>query len=108
MVLPQDSARLERVATAFRGLAHPTRLQILAALHPDLVLSPTQLLGQVKPDTGLANVAYHTRELATLGLLDPAGQRPARGALEHFYRLSPRGRRLIELVERASALDGVG
>jgi DNA-binding transcriptional ArsR family regulator len=107
MPLPDDPGQLDRVASSFRGLAHPTRLRILAALQADAVLSPTQLLTRITTDTGLANVAYHTRELTSLGLLSPAGQRPARGALEHFYRLSPQGRALIELAEHAAALgDG--
>jgi hypothetical protein len=52
------------------------------------------------PPASLANVAHHTRELAGLGAVDPAGTRPVRGAVEHFYRLSPRGRDLIELMDR--------
>jgi DNA-binding transcriptional ArsR family regulator len=107
MPLPVDPHELDRVASAFRGLAHPTRLQILEALRHDPVLSPSQLRGRVSPPTGLANVAYHTRELASLGLLSPAGQRPARGALEHFYRLSSHGRVLIDLAERVVAEGSV-
>jgi DNA-binding transcriptional ArsR family regulator len=108
MPLPADPSRLDRVAMAFRGLAHPTRLQILAALQEDdAVMSPTQLVRQISPATGLANVAYHTRELAAIGLLSPAGHRPARGALEHFYRLSEHGRELIDIVDRAARIaDG--
>src|SRR5215212_7738927 len=102
MALTDDPGRLDRVASSFHALAHPTRLQILAALKGDAVLSPTQLLERVSPSTGLANVAYHTRELAAHGLLTPAGARPARGALEHFYRLSSRGRELIGLAEQVS------
>jgi DNA-binding transcriptional ArsR family regulator len=105
MPLPDDPRELDRVAAAFRGLAHPTRLQILDALRGEAVLSPSQLLGRVSPPTGLANVAYHTRALASLGLLRPAGERPARGALEHFYRLSTHGRELIEIVEQLAAED---
>jgi hypothetical protein len=101
--LPDDPRELDRLASGFRGLGHPTRLQILVALLPDAVLSPSQLRDRVTPATGLANVAYHTRELASLGLLTPAGQRAVRGALEHFYRLSPHGRALIELAERLPA-----
>ena len=99
MPLPDDPTRLEEVAVGFRGLAHPTRLLILDVLRDESAeMSPTQIADRLDPDTGLANVAYHTRELASLGLLDPAGDRVARGALEHFYRLSARGQELIELV----------
>ena len=102
MPLPEDPTTLGDVALSFRGLAHPTRLRILDALKDEPILSPNQLLDRLGPGTGLANVAYHTRELATLGLVMPAGERVARGALEHFYRLSSRGRELIELVDGLS------
>lgn len=36
----------------------------------------------------LGNVAYHVRELEKRRLIQPAGTRPVRGALEHFYRLA--------------------
>ena len=98
MPLPNDPSRLDDVATAFRALGHPTRLRILAALNGEGALSPSQIIRRIDTSAGLANVAYHTRELAALGLLTPAGSRPARGALEHFYRLSADGRRLIELA----------
>ena len=100
MPLPSDPRRLERLALSFRGLAHPTRLQILAALDRDGALSPTQLASRIRPKISLGTVAHHTRELRTLGLIDPAGTEPVRGALQHFYRLSPHGRSLLELVER--------
>src|SRR3954453_1299991 len=98
MPLPDDPVRLDEVAVAFRALGHPTRLRILEALNGPEAMSPSQLIRRLGDSAGLANVAYHTRELAALGLLTPAGSRPARGALEHFYRLAPTGRKLIELA----------
>src|SRR3954454_11928397 len=98
MPLPNDSGRLDQVAAAFRALGHPTRLRILEALNGQDAMSPSQLMDRISGSVGLANIAYHTRELAALGLLTPAGSRPARGALEHFYRLSPHGQKLIEMV----------
>jgi DNA-binding transcriptional ArsR family regulator len=103
MPLPHDPGQLDQVASAFRGLAHPTRLQILEAIDGQAAVSPSQLSERISPATPLANVAYHTRELASLGLLRPAGRRPVRGALEHFYRLSPEGQEMIELVHGLSA-----
>lgn len=103
MAVPTDPADLRVVAASFSALAHPTRLGILGHLRDGGVLSPKQLALRVTPPTALANVAHHTRELAALGLVEPAGTRPARGALEHFYRLSPLGRELVELVDRVSA-----
>jgi DNA-binding transcriptional ArsR family regulator len=99
MKLPSDPVELERLAGSFRALAHPTRLRILVALRNRDVLSPVQLLDCVEASIPLANVAHHTRELAALGLLTPAGTRPSGGALQHFYRLSPLGHELLELVD---------
>ena len=100
MPLPADHRTLERIASSFRGLAHPTRLQILQELRSDGALSPAQLVNRVEPKIALGSIAHHTRELRTLGLITPAGTEPVRGALQHFYRLSPRGRELLELVDR--------
>jgi DNA-binding transcriptional ArsR family regulator len=101
--LPTDPDQLRRVAAAFGALAHPTRLQILQELRDGGALSPRQLTDRLTPPVGLANLAHHTRELASRGVLKPAGTRPARGAVEHFYRLSPHGHELIEFVDRVMA-----
>src|SRR4051812_48810557 len=45
--LPADPRRPGHLASSFRGLAHPTRLQILAALQGEAVLSPTGLLDRI-------------------------------------------------------------
>jgi DNA-binding transcriptional ArsR family regulator len=98
--MPSDPDQLQRVAAAFGALAHPTRLRIIDELRDGDALSPKQLSGRIIPATALANLAHHTRELAALGVLEPAGTRPARGALEHFYRLSAEGRELAGYVDR--------
>jgi DNA-binding transcriptional ArsR family regulator len=85
------------VAAELRALAHPTRLKILDALRdPDEKLSPTELVDAISPRVPLGNIAHHTRELRTTGLLRPAGKQQVRGAVQSFYRLSPRGRELLE------------
>jgi DNA-binding transcriptional ArsR family regulator len=107
MAIPSDPGELRRLASTFGGLAHPTRLLILEALRDGQPMSPKQLSGHVTPPTSLANVAHHTRELAGMGALARAGTRPVRGAVEHFYRLSPRGRELVKLMDLLAA-DGGG
>lgn len=104
MALPEDPGELRRLAATFAGLAHPTRLSILEALREGGPMSPKQLSSCVVPSTSLANLAHHTRELAGMGALLPAGTRPVRGAVEHFYRLSPRGRKLVEVMDRIAAV----
>lgn len=100
MALPVDPRELASVAASFRGLAHPTRLQILEALRSGDPMSPKQLVEIVEPAITLGTMSHHTRELRSVGLLAEAGTRPVRGALQHFYRLSPRGRELMDLVEQ--------
>jgi DNA-binding transcriptional ArsR family regulator len=99
MPLPTSSNEVERIAASFKGLAHPTRLRILEALRARDSMSPTQIRREAEPKVALGTVSHHMRELVTLGLVAPAGTRAARGAVEHFYKLSPRGRRLVELID---------
>src|SRR4051794_4842485 len=80
-----------------KALTHPLRAEILARLdvaahangsHDGArpgAYSPSELTQLI--DAPLGNVSYHVRQLATLGLLEPAGRPvPRRGAIEHFYR----------------------
>jgi DNA-binding transcriptional ArsR family regulator len=90
-----------RLATFLAALGHPTRLLILQALSQGQPLSPTHI-AQLEPDTSLPVIAYHARELRDRGLIASAGIRQARGAVQHFYTLSPRGRALLESVEQLS------
>jgi len=47
-------------------------------------LSPSDLSYELR--TPLSNVNYHVTELHRTGLVDLVGERPVRGATEHFYR----------------------
>lgn len=91
------------MAASFRGLAHPTRLQILDALRTSGPMSPAQMVRHIKPKLMLGSVSHHTRELRTLGLIAPAGTQFVRGAVQHFYRLTPDGHRLMGLVDELAA-----
>jgi len=102
VALPSDLRELERVAALFRGLGHATRLQILEALRHTDTLSPKELAQLVEPTLSLGTISHHTRELVSVGLLMRARARPVRGALQHFYRLSPRGRELMELADQVA------
>jgi DNA-binding transcriptional ArsR family regulator len=68
---------------AAQAVAHPLRREILDAL-AEGAMSPTQLAEKLAQP--LANVAYHVRRLAELGVVVLVDSRPVRGALEHFYR----------------------
>lgn len=89
------TARADRLARELDGLSHPVRLRVVLASEGDPV-SPTALAAQLR--TPLGTVAYHVRCLAAIGLLELVASRPRRGALEHLYELTPRGRLLREVA----------
>lgn len=69
-----------------RSLAHPLRIQILELL-TDHVASPNAIAHQL--ETGLSDVAYHTRALDRYGALELVDTAQRRGATEHFYKATP-------------------
>jgi DNA-binding transcriptional ArsR family regulator len=70
-----------------RSVAHPLRIKILEAL-TDHVASPHAIADRLETD--LSGVAYHTRELDRLGALELVDTGRVRGAIEHFYKATPR------------------
>ena len=66
-----------------KALAHPLRVQLLAALNEG-VASPNELAKKL--DEPLTNVSYHVRMLHDLGCIELVDTEPRRGALEHYYR----------------------
>ena len=73
-----------------RANTHPLRISILEVLGMDggRTLSPSDLSYELR--TPLSNVNYHVTELRRTGLVELAGERPVRGATEHFYRETSR------------------
>ncbi|HEY0392754.1 MAG TPA: helix-turn-helix domain-containing protein [Solirubrobacterales bacterium] len=69
-----------------RANTHPLRISILEVLALDggRTLSPSDLSYELR--TPLSNVNYHVTELHRTGLIELVGERPVRGATEHFYR----------------------
>jgi len=70
-----------------KALAHPLRVNLLAALNQK-VASPSELAQELGEPLG--NVSYHVRILADLGCIELVGTTPRRGALEHHYRATVR------------------
>jgi hypothetical protein len=70
-----------------RSLAHPLRIQILELL-TDRVASPNLIANEL--ESGLSDVAYHTRALDRYGALELVDTAQRRGATEHFYKATPR------------------
>ena len=69
-----------------RANTHPLRISILEVLLLDggRTLSPVELSYELQAP--LSNVNYHVTQLFRSGLIELAGERPVRGATEHFYR----------------------
>jgi Helix-turn-helix domain len=84
--MPQESVEAidQRLV---RSVAHPLRIKILEAL-TDHVASPNAIADKLETD--LSGVAYHTRELGRLGALELVDTGQVRGAIEHFYKATPR------------------
>ena len=81
-----------------KALSHPTRIGILDRMEEIGRTSPSQAA-----DGGSASlpaVAYHMRELKSAGLIKASGTRPARGAVEHFYELTDRGRAAVRAIDQ--------
>lgn len=70
-------------ATLGATVAHPMRCRCLAIL-ADRVASPAEIARELGLE--VSNVGYHVNALAEAGLIEEVGQRPVRGAVEHFYK----------------------
>lgn len=74
-----------------KSYAHPTAVQILrTALEDPPDGDPGWSASRIADHTGvrLAQVAYHTRQLADRGLLAPAGERKRRALTETFWKVA--------------------
>lgn len=80
------------------ALGHPVRIRVIRECQEGVKQSPSRLHAAL-PDVPLGTLAYHVRQLASAGLLERAGRVTRRGAIEHLYRLSPRGAKIAELLE---------
>jgi DNA-binding transcriptional ArsR family regulator len=74
-------------------VAHPLRCRCLAILG-ERVASPAEIAREIHVE--VSKVGYHVTALAKAGLLEEVGQRPVRGAVEHFYRAVARPITLTE------------
>jgi DNA-binding transcriptional ArsR family regulator len=70
-----------------RALSHPIRVSILEALQGRLA-SPSELALEL--DQSLGVVSYHANTLVECGCVELVHTKQRRGALEHFFGLTPR------------------
>lgn len=81
----KNAARIDHELV--RALSHPIRVSILEALQ-GRVASPSELAKEM--DESLGVVSYHTNTLVECGCLELVHTKPRRGALEHFFGVTPR------------------
>ena len=110
-----DSRNRARLAAAFAGLPtehqqaleHDRRRRILRRLHQ----GGPQCLKDLAASTGspLSVASYHTRVLASCGLVSRVASRPVRGAVENYFASDVRDNRRVLVVLRATeASDAAG
>ncbi len=78
------------------ALKEPLR-RVLLAEYATNSFSPTRLGRRLRIPRHRA--IYHSRALVFYGLIELVDTNPARGSTEHFYTVSVRGRRAIEVMD---------
>lgn len=76
---------------------HPMRLRILQAVQAHGEVSPSTLAQEL--DERLGNVSYHVRTLLNRGMLELKRTEPRRGAVEHYYAVTPRAAAMLPANE---------
>lgn len=71
-----------------RAKTHPLQIRILDYMADGRKASPSEMHRDIGGEHSLSAFSYHVSQLRAAGLLKPAGQRPRRGAIEHFYTLA--------------------
>jgi DNA-binding transcriptional ArsR family regulator len=80
-------------------MGHPLRAEVLVELRDKGVTSPARFAAA--RELSLPVVSYHFRVLLQKRLIRQTRTRPVRGATEHFYGITKRGR---EALARAEAM----
>lgn len=83
-----------------RALGEPIRQVFLDEFLDRGELSPAALVRVLEDDFDLTPkyVSYHVRALEDVGIVRLVRTRSVRGATEHFYAVTPRGRALGEMM----------
>lgn len=98
---PEAATRVARICD---GLGHPVRVRSLHALAEGKA-SPSRLVSLLGGDVPLGVISYHLRTLLKAGLIRKAGTRSNRGAIEHFYMLSPVGEAILPIVDELQRIQ---
>jgi DNA-binding transcriptional ArsR family regulator len=68
------------------ALGHPLRRQILRLMASEERVSPRELSRRLRRP--LSNLSYHVRVLLECGAIELVDMQPARGSMQHFYRVA--------------------
>lgn len=93
-----DNAIIKALHTA---MGHPLRLDCLrriAAASGGRGMSPRELADAINAPLG--NVSYHVRTLNEQKVIKLSKKIPRRGAIEHYYVVSPRGVKVLNYLKR--------
>lgn len=92
-----DNAIIKALHTA---MGHPLRLDCLRRIAnaPARGLSPRELSDITMAPLG--NVSYHVRTLNDQKVIKLSKKVPRRGAIEHYYVVSPRGEKVLAYLKR--------
>lgn len=93
------SASLAAAVRLMNEMGHPLRAEVLVELRDKGITSPAKFA--TAHELSLGVVSYHFRVLADRKLIRQTRTRPVRGAVEHFYGITKRGR---EALARAEAI----
>jgi DNA-binding transcriptional ArsR family regulator len=99
-----EASTLDALARDMTGLSHPIRIRTLVLLEYEY--SPSELAKLINVPIG--RVSYHVRGLRDLELITETRVETRRGALEHYYRRSGRGDRLLKLLNGRLAVPERG
>ena len=90
----------DELATTFRALGHPTRLNVLERLLKNGPASPVDYTQGTNSNESLGTVSHHFRALRQAGLIEVARTEQRRGALKHSYRLTSQGEQVSAWVKK--------
>lgn len=94
----ESQDRLERLVAVMEVFVNPTRLRVMLFLLEG-ARSPKQLnLALGRTPKQLGKTAYHVRCLADEGFIREVRAVPVRGAVQHFYVLTPHGERALAIA----------
>jgi DNA-binding transcriptional ArsR family regulator len=79
-----------------KALTHELRVEILVILG-ERTASPKELSDAL--DEGLSQVSYHVKVLREYECIELVDTKPRRGAVEHYYRATSRGRAALTLMD---------